>query len=164
MHGLDASPFALMCEMRLWTVHPKHLDARGLVALWREGLLARRVLLGRTRGYRHHPQLLRFRAHATPVQAIDGYLWAVYDEACRRGYCFDSSKLGDRLPVARIRETRGQLEYEWKHLRAKVRTRAPRWFAQLEASARAHPLFRITPGSVRSWERPKQPGRPSGIR
>jgi len=25
--------------MRLWTLHPKYLDARGLVALWREGLL-----------------------------------------------------------------------------------------------------------------------------
>ena len=40
---------------------------QGLVALWREALLARAVLRGKTRGYRHHPQLHRFRASATPV-------------------------------------------------------------------------------------------------
>ena len=27
--------------MRLWSLHPKHLDPQGLVARWREGLLAR---------------------------------------------------------------------------------------------------------------------------
>lgn len=27
--------------MRLWSLHPKHLDPQGLVALWREVLLAR---------------------------------------------------------------------------------------------------------------------------
>lgn len=48
--------------MRLWSVHPKYLDVRGLVALWREGLLAQAVLRGRTKGYLHHPQLERFRA------------------------------------------------------------------------------------------------------
>ncbi|WP_338140756.1 pyrimidine dimer DNA glycosylase/endonuclease V [Candidatus Nitrotoga sp. 1052] len=26
--------------MRLWTLHPCYLDSRGLVALWREALLA----------------------------------------------------------------------------------------------------------------------------
>ena len=41
--------------MRLWTLHPQYLDPRGLVALWREALLAQKVLLGRTRGYRAHP-------------------------------------------------------------------------------------------------------------
>jgi hypothetical protein len=29
---------------RIWSLHPKYLDARGLVALWREGLLAQAVL------------------------------------------------------------------------------------------------------------------------
>ena len=37
--------------MRLWTLHPKYLDPQGLVALWREALLARAVLQGKTRGY-----------------------------------------------------------------------------------------------------------------
>jgi len=30
--------------MRLWSLHPRYLDAKGLVALWREGLLAQKVL------------------------------------------------------------------------------------------------------------------------
>ncbi|WP_245747334.1 pyrimidine dimer DNA glycosylase/endonuclease V [Frateuria terrea] len=50
--------------MHLWTPHPKHLDRQGLLALWREGLLARAVLRGQTRGYRQHPPLERFRGHA----------------------------------------------------------------------------------------------------
>jgi hypothetical protein len=71
--------------MRLWSLHPSYLDAKGLVALWREGLLARKVLLGHTRGYRQHPQLTRFKAHADPIRAIDGYLWFVHDESRKRG-------------------------------------------------------------------------------
>jgi hypothetical protein len=38
--------------MRLWTLHPKCLDARGLVVPWREALLAQKVLRGETRGYK----------------------------------------------------------------------------------------------------------------
>ncbi len=34
--------------MRLWTLHPKYLDPRGLVALWREALFAQAVLRGWT--------------------------------------------------------------------------------------------------------------------
>ena len=45
--------------MRLWSIHPKYLDPAGLTACWREGLLAREVLCGRTSGYRNHPQLAR---------------------------------------------------------------------------------------------------------
>lgn len=36
--------------MRLWSLHPNCLDAQGLVALWREALLAQAVLRGQTRG------------------------------------------------------------------------------------------------------------------
>jgi hypothetical protein len=141
--------------MRLWTLHPRYLDARGLVALWREGLLARHVLLGATRGYRNHPQLERFRAHATPVVAIDEYLRHVYAEACRRGYAFDVSKLGAAGAPARMDETTGQLAHEWSHLLEKLRIRAPEAHRALGGIARpdAHPLFRIVPGPVRSWER-----------
>ena len=71
--------------MRLWSIHPRSLDARGLVALWREGLLARKVLRGRTRGYRHHPQLQRFRDLRDPVAAIEkswfmtrGHGWRIF--------------------------------------------------------------------------------------
>jgi hypothetical protein len=47
--------------MRIWSIHPKYLDIKGLVALWREALLAKHVLEGRTKGYRNHPQLDRFK-------------------------------------------------------------------------------------------------------
>src|SRR6186713_593859 len=112
-------------RMRLWTLHPKYLDAKGLVALWREGLLARAVLRGETKGYRNHPQLDRFRHRADPVAAIDAYLHAVVDEADARGYRFDRGKLG---PAARPRPQlvgAGQLAYEWRHLMAKLCARDP---------------------------------------
>ena len=72
--------------MRLWTVHPSYLDARGLVALWREALLAQKVLLGKTKGYKAHPQLARFREAGDPVAVIASYLAAVHQEAAARGY------------------------------------------------------------------------------
>ena len=141
--------------MRLWSLHPSLLDARGLVALWREGLLARAVLRGRTRGYRRHPQLDRFRRCADPVRALDAYLWAVHDEAGRRGYAFDARKLGPRRGHGRLAVTRGQLAHEKRHLGAKLRERAPAALAGLRraASALAHPLFRVVAGPHADWER-----------
>ena len=69
--------------MRLWTLHPKYLDARGLVALWREALLAQPILRGATRGYKHHPQLQHFSESAHPPAALAAYLAAVHEEAVR---------------------------------------------------------------------------------
>ena len=99
--------------MRLWTLHPTHLDPRGLVALWREALLAREVLRGRTKGYRQHPQLLRFQSCPSPPAAINGYLAVVFAEARSRGYRFDGSRLGRVVRVPKIRASDGQLQYEW---------------------------------------------------
>ncbi len=142
--------------MRLWTLHPRYLDRQGLLALWREALLAQAVLRGRTRGYRQHPQLQRFRAHPDPVAAIAAYLAAVRAEGVRRGYRFDARKIGRRKIRETIAETRGQLLYEWRHLKAKLGRRSP---AALSACAEIrtpcpHPLFRIVPGLRRGWERP----------
>jgi len=140
--------------VRLWTVHPRYLDARGLVALWRETLLARAVLGGVTRGYTRHPQLDRFRSDPQPSSAINHYLAAVLDEARARGYRFDARKVGpvdDRPPIA---TTQGQLDHEWAHLLAKLQRRSPSLFRRWRAEApRAHPLFRIVPGAVEPWER-----------
>ena len=140
-------------------MHPKYLDARGLVALWREGLLARAVLAGRTRGYTAHPQLFRFRQAARPLAAINAYLAAVADEARRRGYRFDRRKIGGSRQHPPLTETRGQLRVEWRHLQAKLRRRAPhlarRW-RDVTLPA-AHPLFRIHAGDVRPWEKAERP-------
>jgi hypothetical protein len=140
--------------MRLWSLHPKYLDARGLVALWREALLAQAVLRGQTRGYKHHPQLQRFSEAAAPRAAIARYLRAVQAEATRRGYRFDASKIGRCGQIGTLPVTRGQLKYEWQHLTGKLRTRAPAWLAQLPAGAipQPHPGFRVVAGGVARWE------------
>ena len=140
--------------MRLWTLHPRHLDPQGLVALWREGLLARAVLRGATRGYRRHPQLQRFRAHPTPVRAINAYLAVVHDEAARRGYAFDRSRIGPVRTVAPIAATHAQLAYEWAHLLRKLQARSPALHARWRDEApRCHPLFAMRAGDIESWER-----------
>jgi hypothetical protein len=141
--------------MRLWTLHPCQLDARGLVALWREGLLAKAALSGRTVGYRAHPQLSRFRARHDPVACINAYLAGVLTEARRRGYRFDARKVRGRRARGPMRVTAGQVAFEWGHLRAKLRRRAPSAWRALAAQdrPRLHPLFVQVPGPVEPWER-----------
>jgi hypothetical protein len=140
--------------MRLWTLHPKYLDTRGLVALWREALLAQAVLAGQTRGYIHHPQLIRFRETSSPSASIAAYLQAVHAESVQRGYRFDAAKIGAAEGAESIAATRGQLDYEWAHLVEKLRARAPSRLAGLRSVSlpEAHPLFRVGPGGVASWE------------
>ena len=141
--------------MRLWTLHPRYLDAAGLVALWREGLLARAVLRGRTRGYRHHPQLERFRSHATPCTAINHYLYAVLAEAVVRGYAFDGRSIRAARGRIAISVSKGQLAHEWQHLLRKLRQRSPALYRKWreERAPKPHPLFRIVSGGVAAWER-----------
>jgi len=141
-------------RLRLWTLHPRYLDPRGLTALWREALLARAVLLGRTRGYRSHPQLDRFRARPDAVALVNAYLVHVYAEARRRGYSFDRRKLASPRARMRLPETLGQLDYEWRHLKAKLRARSPSLARALRHVRRPepHPLFRLVAGGVRAWE------------
>jgi len=145
--------------MRLWSLHPKYLDPQGLVALWREALLAKAVLLGETRGYRHHPQLARFRNHAAPVSAIAEYLAEVHREATNRSYSFDRSKLLRRRKVAAIPVATGQLEYEWNHLLSKLRIRNASVHKRLRTIdvPECHPLFRRYAGGIESWERHSRP-------
>lgn len=143
--------------MRLWTLHPEYLDPRGLVALWREALLAQAVLAGETRGYRHHPQLIRFRETTSPGETIAAYLQEVHAEATRRGYRFDATKIGPTCSgfcVEPLMATRGQVDYEWEHLKAKLQVRSAEWLAGLGTvrSPRTHPLFRIVPGPIAAWE------------
>jgi len=142
--------------VRLWSIHPSYLDARGLVALWREALLAQAVLLGRTKGYTRHPQLERFRESRAPVAAIAAYLRAVRDEAAARGYAFDVRRISrTRSRAVRPAVTRGQLAYEWEHLARKLARRDPARLAALRGvrAPRAHPLFRVVAGGVAAWER-----------
>jgi Pyrimidine dimer DNA glycosylase len=140
--------------MRLWTLHPSYLDSRGLVALWRESLLARTVLANKTRGYTNHPQLLRFRESTSPVNYVDRYLDSVFDEATRRGYRFDVSKLVQVEPGLQLTETTGQLEYEWAHLLAKLEKRSPMLTCGYSRSRTPNPI-----PSSRSFQGPCAPGK-----
>ena len=140
--------------MRLWSLHPRYLDPKGLVALWREALLAQKVLKGGTTGYRHHPQLERFKAHADPVAAVATYLRFILEEAVRRGYRFDANKISSGRTVSRIFCTEGQLRYELGHLRRKLRNRdRVRYRGLLQVTLpEPHPLFTLVPGGIEPWE------------
>lgn len=170
--------------MRIWSLHPSLLDRRALVACWRETLLAQKVLRGLTRGYTNHPQLIRFRAHPQPLEAVAAYLFGLADEADARGYSFNRALIGasdassskntagensaDKsenpyASVVRIPVPLGQLEYELAFLRHKVAGRDPEWEHQLrerlaargELAACAHPLFEVIPGNIEPWEKTK---------
>lgn len=141
--------------MRIWTLHPRYLDAQGLVALWRETLLAQKVLADETKGYRHHPQLMRFRAHREPLAAIATYLWFVADEAAERGYAFDTAKIRGERRRLTLPATTGQIAFEREHLLRKLEVRDPeraKPFARVKQPD-AHPMFRVKTGKVEVWER-----------
>jgi pyrimidine dimer DNA glycosylase len=145
--------------VRIWSLHPRYLDARGLVALWREALLAQAVLSGKTKGYRHHPQLLRFRAHASPIGSIAEYLRVVHQEAASRDYRFAREKITRARGRGRLNVTRDQLEFEWRHLLAKLKARDPERLRELAnvKRPRPHPLFRVARGTIEQWEKAASP-------
>jgi hypothetical protein len=129
--------------MRLWTIHPKYLDSQGLVALWREGLLAQQVLRGKTKGYRHHPQLNRFKKHPSPLRAIATYLDYVCRKASKRGYSFCRSKIGKGRTRIKIPLDRKEIKTEFKWLLKKLKKRDPALYRKLKKlkKIKVHPLF-----------------------
>src|SRR5215510_11149541 len=139
--------------MRLWSLHPSLLDRAALIALWREGLLAQKVLLGKTKGCRFHPQLARFRATSDPVAAIATYLWAVQHEAAKRGYKFNPAKIvSSKRPIS-LTVTTGQLSFERAHLTKKLRKRDPAALRKVLVSPLVpHPIMRVVRGRTESWE------------
>lgn len=140
--------------MRIWSLHPRYLDRLGLVACWRETLLAQAVLAGRTKGYTAHPQLTRWRATPDPQGALAAYLSGIVDEADARGYRFDRGKIATRPVPTSVPVTSGQLDYEWEHLRQKLLQRNSEWLTGLGEVGRpeAHPVLQETSGDVESWE------------
>lgn len=138
--------------MRIWSLHPSLLDRQGLLACWRETLLAQKVLQGKTKGYTNHPQLVRFKACPDPVAAIGSYLQGIADEAGRRGYNFDASKIETTDPTISIEVTDGQVAYEVDHLRKKLAVRKPHLLGTFPDEAGLHPMFHLVPGPVADWE------------
>jgi len=141
--------------MRLWSIHPKYLDSQGLLGLWRESLLAQKVLLGQTIGYKSHPQLIRFKNTKDPILYIGTYLYYVYIEGERRGYNFDKNKIKKYDFTVKIPVTSGQIEYEFQHLLKKLKLRDLEKYREIknEVIVDVNPLFYVIEGTVEEWEK-----------
>ncbi|MDO9153774.1 MAG: pyrimidine dimer DNA glycosylase/endonuclease V [Paludibacter sp.] len=140
--------------MRIWSLHPKYLDTKGLVALWRETLLAKNVLENNTKGYKNHPQLIRFKNADNPLHAINQYLSAVYQESLTRGYIFNKEKFNIFSEPVNLIVTQGQIEYERQHLLKKLKIRDFKKYIELvnNKNIEPHPLFNIIEGEIEEWE------------
>ncbi len=141
--------------MRIWSFHPKYLDSKGLVALWRETLLAKKVLEGNTKGYVNHPQLNRFKAAKKPIESINFYLESVWMEAKKRQYNFNESKFERIHDVDKIQLTTGQLNFEIEHLQKKLAIRDSKKYMENNEVVcfDIHPLFELIDGEIASWEK-----------
>jgi hypothetical protein len=141
--------------MRLWSLNPRYLDVKGLLAVWREGLLAQAVLSGLTHGYTNHPQLERFKSQPQPLEAIQYYLEIIAEEAACRGYHFNIQKVTTGFHPKLIEVTEGQIKYELEHLKKKLAVRDPARRQQIINLSQPdpHPLFTIIPGEIEAWEK-----------
>jgi len=141
--------------MRLWSIHPKYLDTKGLLALWREALLAKKALKSRVKGYSQHPQLIRFKKQPLPVKAINSYLKEILKESKKRGFNFDTKKAGSTKKACRIPVSYGQIKFEFKHLLKKLKKRDKAQYMLLKNKKKIepNPLFKKTPGKIEKWEK-----------
>ncbi len=140
--------------MRIWSLHPKYLDTKGLVALWRETLLAKHVLEGKTRGYKFHPQLNRFKKAKFPIDLINQYLSEVFNEAVTRNFNFDRKKIDWTFRKCKMPVTTKQLKYEVEHLLMKLKSRNYDKYEELNTKSKfdIHPVFKLVRGEIEEWE------------
>jgi hypothetical protein len=143
--------------MRLWSLHPELLDTIGLIALWREALLAKKVLEGKTKGYKNHPQLERFKNTVNPINCINQFLSEIFYEAEKRGYNFNKNKINWNFKVVKIKVTSGQIEYEFEHLLNKLKKRDRKKYKEIKvlSSIKLNPVFKIVKGRIEKWEKLK---------
>lgn len=143
--------------MRLWSINPKYLDSKGLLAVWREGLLAKKVLEGNTKGYKNHPQLIRFRNYENPLDAINSYLFYIFLESQNRGYSFNKSKISCINLTKIITVTEGQLKFELVHLLKKLKIRNLEKYKEIKKlvfnKIKINPIFIIMEGRIEDWEK-----------
>jgi len=142
--------------MRIWSLNPKYLDWKGLGAQWREALLAQKVVQGKTKGWRNHPQLIRFQEHSSPLKAVGYYLLGIFKESLERNYNYNYCKiLCPVKDVEKVDLTKGQLEYEFNLLQSRLRKRAPSKYSLnlMVKKIEPHPLFKLKEGLPEIWER-----------
>ncbi len=117
--------------MRVWIIHPKYLDCKGLVALWRETLLARKVLKGKTKGWRNHPQLNKFKTHKNPVVAINTYLLYVWKESEKRCYKFNKRKIEKSFTKKKIKIPKKEVISDFEDLKNKLKKRDTKRYREI---------------------------------
>jgi hypothetical protein len=142
--------------MRIWSLKPSYLDWKGLGAQWREALLAQKVVQGKTKGWRTHPQLIRFQEHSSPLKAVGYYLLEIFKESVERNYKYNYSKIiCPEKDVKKVELTLGQLEYEFNLLQNRLKKRTPSKYLLNSriGTIEAHPLFRLIDGPPELWER-----------
>ena len=142
--------------MRIWSIHPNYLDWMGLGAQWREGLLAQKVLHGKTKGWRNHPQLDRFNYHSKPIEAVGFYLKELHVESLKRGYKYNYSKIiFPEAVVDLIDLSFGQLQYEFELLQGRLEVRSPEKYEENREikELQSHTLFNVVPGLPEKWEK-----------
>ncbi|MBN1645161.1 hypothetical protein JW851_03960 [Candidatus Woesearchaeota archaeon] len=141
--------------MRLWSIHPKYLDVKGLSGLWRESLLAKKILKGETESHKNHPQLNRFKVLKKPLPAINSYLLYIYKESCDRGYCFNKKNISKPFRKSKLSIKKGQILYEFNLLKKRLKIRAKDKYKELLKIKRIepNPLFKIIKGSTEDWEK-----------
>ena len=141
--------------MRIWSLHPRYLDTKGLMALWRETLLAKNVLEDKTKGYKNHPQLNRFKASKQPINAINYYLKSVFLEAEKRNFNFNRSKFAEIKDIDKINVTTEQLNFEKNHLLNKLKLRDEKKYNEIIdlVDFETHPLFNLIDGEIEPWEK-----------
>lgn len=141
--------------MRIWSIHPRYLDSKGLIALWRETLLAKKVLEGKTKGYKNHPQLYRFKNAKNPIKYVNCYLEAIWLESKRRNYNFNESKFEKTKNIEKINVTQGQVHFELNHLLKKLKLRDIEFYNKIKLinDIEIHPLFELIEGEIEPWEK-----------
>ena len=141
--------------MRLWSIHPKYLDSKGLVAVWREGLLALKVLWGKTKGYKNHTQLIRFKNSKNPLNLLVNYLSYILLEADKRGFNFNASKLPRKKSFKTITIKKGQIIFEFEYLKKKLKIRDPKKYESIKDVKKimTNPVFKVVKGSCEEWEK-----------
>lgn len=155
--------------MRLWSFHPIYLDRLGLLANWREGLLAQNAIQkaklknNKTPAYYNHPQLNRFKNSTYCDEYLSFYLLEIWEEGNRRGYKFNASKIAcTESPEYRLPVNKGQIIYEFGLLQEKLYDRdRGKYYNNISLTQnnpykiKSNPVFAILDGGVESWENEK---------
>ncbi|MEM0201004.1 MAG: pyrimidine dimer DNA glycosylase/endonuclease V [Candidatus Micrarchaeaceae archaeon] len=146
--------------MRLWSLKHSYLDTKGLLAVWREGLLAKKVLEGKTKGYKNHPQLERFKKLKDPIVGINTYLYYVYLESVSRDYYFSKDKINHNLVNKDIKIPLNdkQLEYEFELLKTKLKLRDNKCYEKIKDVKIPEyvQIFELKKGPIENWEKIKK--------